>query len=486
MAKLIINGLVVEVTDGATVLEAAESVSIEIPTLCHMKACAPETSCMLCVVKNVQTGQLIPACSAKANDGLEIETECNEVQAARRDILNLLLSEHVGDCEAPCTRICPAHLDIPLMLREIERGDMESAAWIAKRDLAIPATLGYVCPAPCEKGCRRGQLDESITIRNLHREAGRACSPSAPRTAEPAGPARKVAVIGSGPAGLSSAWKLRQLGYGCTVYDETSHAGGELRGHPDLPLDVLEEEIEFLWQAGIEFKLGEPLLLHEIGEGFDGVVFASSEYAATHFSDAFYAEEHKLTVKAVANGKAAAVALDRFLKGETPAKERFDSKVGKLRVSEIHELRKNCSFEERAGKPAPHAERTFGSARAEAGRCLHCDCRKPVSCKLRNYAEQYEADQREFPADERAHVQLIGHNESVVFEPGKCIKCGLCVKVTKRAGEELGLTFVGRGFNTQVKVPFGEALQMGLKETAEEVVRICPTGALAFRDIEER
>ncbi|MFA7368960.1 MAG: hypothetical protein WC334_04880, partial [Kiritimatiellales bacterium] len=120
--------------------------------------------------------------------------------------------------------------------------------------------------------------------------------------------------------------------------------------------------------------------------------------------------------------------------------------------------------------------------KAEAARCLHCDCRKPESCKLRLYAEQYGADPREFPADERKHVQLIGHNEAVVFEPGKCVKCGLCVRITKRAGEGLGLAFAGRGFNTQVTVPFGESLQNGLRIAAAECVAACPTGALAYRN----
>jgi hypothetical protein len=471
MPELTINGMPAKVKDGATVLDAARLLAIDIPTLCHMKDCEPETSCMLCVVKNMATGQLIPSCSAKAAEGLEIDTECEEVQAARRDILNLLLSEHVGDCEAPCTRICPAHLDIPTMLREIERGHMGQAGWIAKRDLAIPATLGYVCPAPCEKGCRRGQLDASITIRDLHRESGRACSPSAPIT-----DGKKVVVIGSGPAGLSAAWKLCQLGYAVTVFDEAPEAGGTLRENKDLPSGVLDGEIEWLAQAGIEFRLGEKISMQTMSDGFAGVVFAEAEYSGTHFADAFYAEEHKLTVKAVANGKAAAVALDRFLKGDPPKMaERFDSKIGKLRESEVAALENNCQGRQDTGDP-----------QAEAARCLHCDCRKPQSCKLRMYAEQYGAGQSEFPADERKHVELIGQGEAVVFEPGKCIKCGLCVKITKRAGEELGVAFVGRGYNMQVAVPFGEALSAGLRQTAEDVVKVCPTGALAFRVHEER
>lgn len=473
MIELKINGLPSMVDEGASVLDAAAVVFVEIPTLCHLKGMEPETSCMLCVVKNVATGQLIPSCSAKAVEGMEIDTECDEVQVARRDILNLLLSEHVGDCEAPCTRICPARLDIPLMLREIERGNLESAAWIAKRDLAIPSVLSHICPAPCEKGCRRAQVDRPITIRELHLQtAGRSLT-------VPALQIKKVAVVGSGAAGLSSAWKLRLLGYGCTVFDEADLAGGTLRNHAALPMEVLDAEIESLRQAGIEFELGAAISLHTVSDEFDGVVFAETEFSGTHFADAFYAEEHKLAVKAVANGKAAAEALDRFLKGEaTAADERFDSKIGKLRESEVQELVKNCSSA--AGR------RDACDTKDEAARCLHCDCRKPESCKLRKYAQQYGADPREFPADERGHIQLIGHNESVVFEPGKCIKCGLCVKITKRAGEKLGLAFVGRGFNTQVAVPFGEALQDGLSDAARECVEACPTGALSFRDAEER
>jgi NAD-dependent dihydropyrimidine dehydrogenase PreA subunit len=480
MIELTINGLPAFVHEGTTVLDAAQTVLVNIPTLCHLRGCEPETSCMLCVVKELKSGQLIPACSAKASDGMEIDTECDEVTSARRDILNLLLSEHVGDCEAPCTRICPAHLYIPLMLREIERGNMETAGWIAKRDLAIPATLGYACPAPCEKGCRRGKIDEAITIQKLHLEvAGRALCPkelTAGRTSGADVATGKVAVIGAGAAGLSCAWALVQKGYSCTVFDEAEKAGGDLRNHKSLPLDVLDIEISWLVDAGIEFSLGKALSMHDLADQYNGVVFAEAEFSGTHFADAFYAEEHKLTVKAVANGKEAAVALDRFLKGESSSnKKPFDSTVGKLRESELQELTKNCSG---ARGPA-------GRGGTEAARCLHCDCRKPVSCKLRKYADQYGADQNEFHADERHHVRLIGHDGTVVYEAGKCIKCGLCITVAQQAGEKLGLTFVGRGFNSELAVPFEKALEEGIAVSAEDCVKACPTGALAFRDVEE-
>lgn len=477
MMNLKINGLPSFVEEGATVLDAANMVFVEIPTLCHLKGCEPETSCMLCVVKDMKTGQLIPACSAKAADGMEIDTECEEVQSARCDILNLLLSEHVGDCEAPCTRICPAHLDIPLMLREIERGNLESAGWIAKRDLAIPATLGHICPAPCEKGCRRNQVDSAITIRKLHLEvSGQASCPTAFLADGTAIRTQSVAVIGSGPAGLSCAWALIQKGYGCTVFDEAKEAGGELRNQKALPMDVLDSEIKWLANAGVEFRLDHTLSMHDISDHFEGIVFAEAEFSGTHFADAFYAEEHKLTIKAVANGKAAATAVIRFMEGKLPSSNKaFDSKIGKLRKSEVEELEKFCSkFHD-----------DLSDSGKEAARCLHCDCRKPATCKLRKYADQYGADQKEYHADERGHLKLIGKSDSVIFEPGKCIKCGLCIKVAKKAGEKLGLTFVGRGYHSEVTVPFEKALEEGITVSAADCVEACPTGALAFGGAEE-
>jgi len=70
----------------------------------------------------------------------------------------------------------------------------------------------------------------------------------------------------------------------------------------------------------------------------------------------------------------------------------------------------------------------------------------------------------------------------VIYEPGKCIDCGLCIQVATEAGEELGLTFVGRGFDVRVAVPFEHSMAEGLKVTARRCVEACPTGALAFKD----
>ncbi len=116
----------------------------------------------------------------------------------------------------------------------------------------------------------------------------------------------------------------------------------------------------------------------------------------------------------------------------------------------------------------------------ESNRCLHCDCRKADNCKLRDYSDLYNASSNRYKAERKLFEQQIQHPD-VVYEPGKCIKCGLCIQVTARYGEPLGLTFIGRGFDVKVGVPFNRDILEGLKMAAKECVEICPTGALAFK-----
>jgi ferredoxin len=261
------------------------------------------------------------------------------------------------------------------------------------------------------------------------------------------------------------------------VFDESPVAGGILRGMEGLPPEVLDGEIEALRSAGITFELGAACAPLKAVSGFDGMVIAAQDYSGPVAENVLFAKDHRLVVMSVANGKAAAREMARLLEGRandgTPG---FDSRIGRLRESELQELTGNC----------PSAVSEYGDARREAARCLHCDCRKPVSCRLRQYAARYGADASEFPAGERDHVQLVGRTGAVVFEPGKCIKCGLCIEVARQYGEPLGLAFIGRGFNTRITVPFGEELGEGLQRAAKACVEICPTGALAFRDGDER
>jgi NADH dehydrogenase/NADH:ubiquinone oxidoreductase subunit G len=124
---------------------------------------------------------------------------------------------------------------------------------------------------------------------------------------------------------------------------------------------------------------------------------------------------------------------------------------------------------------------TDEQARDESARCLHCDCRKADNCKLRQYSQSHEAKTSRYKGQRRSFVQIYQHPD-VIYEPGKCIHCGLCISTAEQAGEKLGLTFVGRGFDVRVAVPFDRSMTEALKHAASQCVSVCPTGALAFKD----
>jgi len=192
----------------------------------------------------------------------------------------------------------------------------------------------------------------------------------------------------------------------------------------------------------------------------------------------------KQAVRAVANGRSVATSVAQYLAGEEPTGERrpFSVHMGKLSEAELAHFAADANRGARV-RPAgePGAGFTQEEARAEAARCLRCDCRKRDTCKLRAWAEAYGADAGRFRMERREYERDDRHAE-VIYEPGKCIKCGICTRITQQAGEELGLTFVGRGFDARIAVPFGAGLSDGLRKAAAECVKSCPTGALAFRD----
>ncbi|MHC4521004.1 MAG: 2Fe-2S iron-sulfur cluster-binding protein, partial [Planctomycetota bacterium] len=102
MPKITIDDREVEVDAEATILDAAEKLGIEIPTMCYLRGHEPTTSCMVCVVKVAGVNGLVPACGTPVSDGMQVENDSEEVREARRAALELLLSDHVGDCMGPC------------------------------------------------------------------------------------------------------------------------------------------------------------------------------------------------------------------------------------------------------------------------------------------------------------------------------------------------------------------------------------------------
>jgi ferredoxin len=547
MPQLMINGRAVTVENGVTVLEAARGLGITLPTLCHLPGKPAFTSCMICVVKNEVTGRLIPSCSAPVMEGMVITTDSDEVRQERKKILDLLLSEHAGDCEAPCTTTCPARMDIPLMIRQIAGGQLKEAYETVTERIALPAILGRICPAPCEKACRRGHHDAPVSICLLKRFVADSALkvdadlatlrsqrslPSLRSTSRAASvPGKRIAIIGAGPAGLAAAFYLARAGHSCTVFDDHAEPGGQLRyrvARDKLPMDVLDREIDVIRKLGVVFQMntriepdngiqrlktdydaivltpgrihGDLLRLWPVESDGRGVKVEISTFRTSDpvvFAGGEVVHVGQMSVRAVAHGKSIACAIDQWLGGRPVMglEKSFESRMGQLKDGEIDEMMKDADPGTRVEPEGEHgAGYSTDKAVQESRRCLQCDCRKATHCKLRDYSAEYGGSQKVYtggartkftrlvsntphlnplPQGERGGV-MVSSASQVIFESGKCIKCGICVHLS-------GLAFLGRGYETIVGVPFGDSLESALGSTAAECVSKCPTGALAWK-----
>ncbi len=281
--SLTIDDRRVDVPAGATLLQAARAAGIDIPTLCFVETFDPAASCSLCVVEIHGRPTLAPACALPAADGMVVRASTPEVRQARQVALELLLSDHAGECVAPCSATCPALLDIPGFVRGIAAGDNRQSMAVLGERLALPGSLGRICPRLCEENCRRCEHDEPLAIAALHRYAAdvdrRSDDAHVPPRAADTG--RSVAIVGAGPAGLAAASFLSRRGHRCTLFDAAPEPGGMLRyGIPSyrLPKDALEAEIEGIRWLGADFRMGrrwgQDFALADLRRDFDAVFLA--------------------------------------------------------------------------------------------------------------------------------------------------------------------------------------------------------------------
>ncbi|MCS6775088.1 MAG: 2Fe-2S iron-sulfur cluster-binding protein [Chloroherpetonaceae bacterium] len=518
MVTLTIDDISVTVSEGSTVLEAARAAGIAIPTLCHLPGRAPRPSCYVCMVRVNGGSRLMPACATPVVDGMRVESQSESVLAVRRTAIELLLSEHLGDCVGPCEGVCPAHLETPRMMRQIATGQFREALITVKRSIALPATLGRICPELCEKGCRRAGHDGPVAVCLLKRFVADHDLASGDPYIPPCAPStgKRVAIIGSGPAGLSAAYYLLQQGHACTLFDAHALPGGMLRyGVPEelLPRDVLDAEIRVILQMGAEFRgnvrIGAELSLDQLRAEYHAVLLATGALQEREFLEAGLARSaqgvrvdrrtmqtslpgvfaagsvviaSRHAVRAVADGRAAAEAIGHYLAGVAPSRtgKEFSVHAGRL---EPEELRPYLACGSPEPRLIPSGGRAAGftpeEAQREAQRCLQCACARADTCALRDIAERLGANPTRFRGTRRAFEVDTSHPE-VRFEPGKCIACGICVRIAAEQGETLGLGMQGRGFGLHPAVPFRESLKAGLRTAARACAAACPTGALVL------
>jgi predicted molibdopterin-dependent oxidoreductase YjgC len=167
MPSIKINNIIVEAAEGSTILDAAKKAGIHIPVLCHKEGVEHYASCMVCMVKDNQKNDFVPSCTAIAQDGMDIDASSEEVIHLRKKAIELLLSEHRAECEAPCRVVCPAGYDIPAMNRMLADGNIKEAVALSLHGLDSSEIKCTTCPGYCENACRRKKIDLPVSIRNI-------------------------------------------------------------------------------------------------------------------------------------------------------------------------------------------------------------------------------------------------------------------------------------------------------------------------------
>jgi formate dehydrogenase major subunit len=275
-----INGKSIPVQPGRTILELAADHGVIIPTLCHDERVKTYGACGLCVVEVEGAKNLVRACATEAAPGMKIKTESERVRQSRRITLELIMSDHSGDCRPPCSLACPADTDCQGYVGLIANERFEEALRLLKESYPLPFSIGMVCPHPCEKACRRQMVEEPIAIADLKafaasQDLGR-LKPYLPEVTPPSG--KRVAVAGSGPAGLTAAYFLARAGHEVTVYEAMPQAGGMLRyGIPEyrLPKAFLDQEIDLIKAIGVKIitntRIPDDIDLSYLQDNFDAV-----------------------------------------------------------------------------------------------------------------------------------------------------------------------------------------------------------------------
>ncbi len=281
-----INNIDVRIEAGSTILEAARKAGFDIPTFCNADGLKPFTSCFICAVKiEGGKGNLVPSCSTRVRDGMSVTVESEEIDAARRMALNLMLSDHCGDCLPPCEDACPASIDIRGFMTLVAEARELDAENLIREKVPIGGVLGRVCPRPCEDACRRTRVDEPMAICAMKRYLSDAeyrelqGKRDYPAAGEDTG--KRVAVIGAGPAGMTAAYFLRQKGHAVTVFESHKKSGGMLRyGIPyyRLPDVVLNDQFDYIEKMGVEVKyeteVGKDLPIKDLEMSYDSLLIA--------------------------------------------------------------------------------------------------------------------------------------------------------------------------------------------------------------------
>jgi 2-oxoacid:acceptor oxidoreductase gamma subunit (pyruvate/2-ketoisovalerate family)/2-oxoacid:acceptor oxidoreductase delta subunit (pyruvate/2-ketoisovalerate family) len=205
-----------------------------------------------------------------------------------------VVTPEFGDRPPPCTHNCPAGTDVRSFVRNVAEGNLKEAYDIIYKSNPFAATCGRVCPHFCQQSCNRISLDEELNIAGIERFLGDQFGDTEVQPA-PLVHDESIAIVGSGPAGLTAALRLRQMGYSTTVFESLPKAGGMMRvGIPQfrLPEEVLDKEIDRIKQEGVEIRLNKRVSVKELEDQFDAVIVATG----SHVGAKMYVENEDLAL----------------------------------------------------------------------------------------------------------------------------------------------------------------------------------------------
>jgi len=282
MVKVTIDDTVVEAESHETILDVCRRTGIaDIPTLCYSPMLPPYGSCFVCVVEVEGVRSLQPSCATRVRDGMVIRTNNERVRKSRKMALELLLSAHWADCKGPCQVGCPAGVDAQGYLALAREGRFHEAVELIKRVNPLPIVCGRVCIRACEVVCERKHVEDPVGINFVKRysaelERGDVFVPEVKPDI-----GKKVAIVGTGPAGLTCAYYLALEGVKCVLFDMWPEPGGMLRyGIPEyrLPKSLLDLEIGTITRLGPEIrtnqKLGRDISIEGLSDEYDSVFIA--------------------------------------------------------------------------------------------------------------------------------------------------------------------------------------------------------------------
>lgn len=186
--KITVNGNPLEVSGDKTLIQELRSAGYDVPSLCYADNAVHQASCMVCMVRNEASGQMLPSCSTYPVEGMCLDVESEDVKAMRKMALELLLSDHRADCEAPCSVVCPAGIDVAQVIMHYDRGQMAQAKAVLCSQVSPSELPCQGCKAGCEKACRRGTVDKCVSVREIIAQVASSTVQAAPSVSVPGKP----------------------------------------------------------------------------------------------------------------------------------------------------------------------------------------------------------------------------------------------------------------------------------------------------------